>query len=57
MLSITSISIFLLEVINEENHIFTDSDIEKMFDFFKENNFKINSMCEFILGYEKQNGE
>ena len=45
------------EVINEENHIFTDSDIEKMFDFFKENNFKRNSICEFILGYEKQNGE
>ena len=41
------------EVINEENHIFTDSDIEKMFDFFKENNFKRNSICEFILGFEK----
>ena len=44
-------------MINEENYIFTDSDIKKMFDFFKENNIKRNSVCEFILGYEKQNEE
>ena len=31
--------------------------LKRCLTFFKENNFKINSMCEFILGYEKQNGE
>lgn len=37
------------EVINEENHIFKEDDIKKMFEPFKENNFRKNPICEFVL--------
>lgn len=37
------------EVINEESHIFKEYDIKKMFEFFRENNFSKNPVCEFML--------
>ena len=40
------------EVINELKHIFREKDIKKMFKSFKENNFKKNPVCEFILKNE-----
>ena len=38
------------EVINEAKHIFREDDIEKMFDTFRENNFRENPVCEYVLG-------
>lgn len=38
------------EVINEANHIFREDDIEKMFNTFRENNFRENLVCEYVLG-------
>lgn len=36
------------EVINEERHIFREDDIRKMFEFFRENNFRKNPVCEYV---------
>ena len=41
-----------VEVINELKHIFREKDIKKMFKSFKDNNFKKNPVCEFILKNE-----
>lgn len=41
------------EVIKEKDFIFKEKDIEKMFDSFRENNFKKNHVCEYVLGNEK----
>lgn len=38
------------EIINEANHIFREDDIEKMFNTFRENNFRENPVCEYVLG-------
>lgn len=32
--------------------IFGEKDIEKMFDSFRENNFKKNHICKYVLGNE-----
>ena len=40
------------ETINEERHIFREYDIKKMFESFRENNFRENPVCEFMLGNE-----
>lgn len=37
------------EVINEVNHIFRENDIRKMFEFFRENNFRENPICKYVL--------
>ena len=37
------------EVINEENYIFREEDIKKMFEYFRENSFRKNPVCEFVL--------
>ena len=40
------------EVINKENHIFKEDDIKKMFESFRENNFRESPVREFVLGNE-----
>ena len=42
------------EVIKEKYFIFGEKDNEKMFDSLKENNFKKNHVCEYVLGNEKE---
>ena len=37
------------EVIKEKYFIFGEKDIKKMFDSFRENNFKRNSIYEYVL--------
>lgn len=36
------------EVINEANHIFREDDIRKVFESFRENNFRENPVCEYV---------
>lgn len=36
------------EVINEANHIFREDDIRKVFESFRENNFRENPICEYV---------
>lgn len=38
------------EVIKEKDFIFKEDNIQKMFDSFRENNFKKNHVCEYVLG-------
>ena len=38
------------EVIKEKYFIFGEKDIEKMFKIFRENNFRENPVCEYVLG-------
>lgn len=38
------------EVIKEENHIFREDDIRKIFETFRGNNFRENPVCEYVLG-------
>lgn len=38
------------EVINQEDRIFREDDIRDMFDYFEINNFRENSICEYVLG-------
>lgn len=38
------------EVIKEKDFIFGEKDIEKMFESFRENNFRENPVCEYVLG-------
>ena len=38
------------EVIKQEDRIFGEEDIKKMFDYFEKNNFKENIICEYVLG-------
>ena len=38
------------EVIKEKDFIFGENDIEKMFVTFRENNFRENHVCEYVLG-------
>lgn len=40
------------ETINEENHIFKEDDIKKMFKSFRKNNFRESPVCEIVLGNE-----
>lgn len=34
----------------EKDFIFGEKDIEKMFKIFRENNFRENPVCEYVLG-------
>ena len=43
------------EIIKEKYFIFGEKDIEKMFDSFRENNFKKNPVCEYVLGMRNKN--
>ena len=36
------------EVINETNHTFREDDIRKVFESFRENNFRENPVCEYV---------
>ena len=38
------------EVIKQEDRIFGEEDINKMFDCFERNNFKENPICEYVFG-------
>ena len=38
------------DVIKEKYFIFGEKDIEKMFVTFRENNFRENHVCEYVLG-------
>ena len=38
------------EVIKQEDRIFGEEDIKKMFDYFERNNFKENPICEYVFG-------
>ena len=38
------------EVIKQEDRLFGEEDIKKMFDYFKRNNFKENPICEYVFG-------
>ena len=37
------------EVIKEKDFIFKEKDIEKMFDSFRENNYKKNPVYQYVL--------
>ena len=37
------------EIIKEKYFIFEEKDIEKMFDSFRENNFKKNPLYQYVL--------
>lgn len=41
---------FNKEVFKQEERIFGEDDIKKMFDCFKRNNFRELSVCEYMLG-------
>ena len=38
------------EVIKQEDRIFGEEDIKKMFDYFERNNFRKNPICEYVFG-------
>ena len=38
------------EVIKQEERLFGEEDIRKMFNLFEENNFRENPICEYVLG-------
>lgn len=38
------------EVIKQEDKVFRKENIKQMFDYFLENNFKENPVCEYVLG-------
>ena len=38
------------EVIKEEERLFGEEDIRRMFNLFVRNNFRENSICKYVLG-------
>ena len=38
------------EVIRQEDRLFGEEDIRRMFNLFERNNFRENSICEYVLG-------
>ena len=38
------------EVIKQEERLFGEEDIRRMFSLFEKNNFRENSICEYVLG-------
>ena len=38
------------EVIKEEERLFGEEDIRRMFNLFERNNFRENTICEYVLG-------
>ena len=38
------------EVIKQEERLFGEEDIRKVFNLFEENNFRENPICEYVLG-------
>ena len=42
------------KVFKQENMIFGEDNIEKMFDYFWRNNFRENPICEYVLDWKKQ---
>ena len=39
------------EVIKEEERLFGEEDIRRMFNLFERNNFRENPICEYVLGW------
>ena len=40
------------EVIKQEERLFGEEDIRKVFDLFEKNNFRENHICEYVLGWK-----
>ena len=40
------------EVIKEEERLFGEEDIRRMFNLFERNNFRENPICEYVLGWK-----
>ena len=38
------------EVIKQEERLFGEDDIRKVFNLFEKNNFRENHICEYVLG-------
>ena len=38
------------EIIKQEERLFGEEDIRKMFNLFEENNFRENPICKYVLG-------
>ena len=38
------------EIIKQEERLFREEDIRRMFNLLERNNFKENSICEYVLG-------
>ena len=38
------------EIINQDERLFGEEDIRKMFNLFEKNNFRENHICEYVLG-------
>ena len=38
------------KVIKQEERLFGEEDIRKVFNLFEENNFRDNPICEYVLG-------
>ena len=38
------------EVIKQEERLFGEEDIRRMFNLFERNNFRENPICEYVLG-------
>ena len=38
------------EVIEQEERLFREEDIRRMFNLFERNNFRENPICEYVLG-------
>ena len=40
------------EVIKQEERLFGEEDIRRMFNLFERNNFRENPICEYMLGWK-----
>ena len=40
------------EVIKQEERLFGEEDIRKVFNLFEKNNFRENHICEYVLGWK-----
>ena len=40
------------DVIKQEERLFGEEDIRRMFNLFERNNFRENHICEYVLGWK-----
>lgn len=52
VLELSEITDYDTQTINKEKRIYKRDDVKKMFESFRENNFKYNSICEYVLDKE-----
>ena len=43
------------EIINQDERLFGEEDIRRMFNLFERNNFRENPICEYVLGWKDNN--